>query len=221
MVALRRSHPTPVPASAPPNSGATVSFMGEAALVAGVRARNPAAVAELFDRFGSMVLRVLTRILGPDTDLADLHQDAFMVAITSLDELREPAALAGWMRSIAVNTARAALEKRARRRRWLIFLPEETLPEPEPEDTLARENAREALRATYAVLARMPVDERIAFALRYIDSMELTEAAEATGTALATFKRRLVRAEARFIALARRSNLLTDYIEGGSRWSRP
>jgi hypothetical protein len=43
-----------------------VSFTSDDALVEGVRANNPVAVAELYDRFAPVVGRVLTRILGPD-----------------------------------------------------------------------------------------------------------------------------------------------------------
>ena len=57
---------------------------------------------------------------------------------------------------------------------------------------------RQTLRAVYAVLSRIPPDERIAFALRYIDGMELTEVAAACSVSLATTKRRLHRAEKRF-----------------------
>jgi hypothetical protein len=61
--------------------------MEDAALVAGVRARNPAALGALHDRFAAPVLRILTRILGPERDLADLHHDAFVRALESIGDL--------------------------------------------------------------------------------------------------------------------------------------
>lgn len=194
--------------------------MDDAALLAGVRAGNPVAMGELHDRYAAMVLRVVTRILGPDRDLADIHHDVFVRALQSIDDLRDPEALPGWMRSVAVHTAREAIQKRVRRRRWLVFLSDDSLPEPEPPDRGAHDDAREAVRETYSVLERLPVDERIAFALRYVDGMDLAEAAESCRTSLATFKRRLARAESRFLALARRSSALADYLEGGARWTR-
>jgi RNA polymerase sigma-70 factor (ECF subfamily) len=190
--------------------------MGDAALVAGVRARNPVALGQLHDRFALPVLRILTRILGPDADLADLHHDAFVRALESLRRLRDPQALASWMSAIAVHTARAAIERRTRRRRWLRFLPAEALPEPEPVDPHPGHHAREILRAVHGVLARMPVDERIAFALRHLDGMELTELARACGVSLSSVKRRLARAEARFQALARDVAAVAEYLQGGS-----
>ena len=78
--------------------------------------------------------------------------------------------------------------------------------------------AREALRQTYAVLERMPADERIAFCLRFMEGMELTETAEACGVSLATIKRRLVKAQQKFVAAAGADPLLREWIRRGERW---
>jgi RNA polymerase sigma-70 factor (ECF subfamily) len=80
---------------------------------------------------------------------------------------------------------------------------------------------RDALRATYAALDALPADERVAFALRFIDGMELTEVAAACETSLATIKRRLARAEDRFEAEARKHPALEAWIDGGTRWGSP
>ena len=58
-----------------------------------------------------------------------------------------------------------------------------------------------------------------AFALRFVDGMELTEVAAACETSLATIKRRLARAGARFEAAARRQPVLEEWLEGGTRWA--
>ena len=160
------------------------------------------------------------RILGPERDLADLHHDAFVRALESIDDLRDPHALSSWMSAIAVHTARAAIERRTRRRRWLLFLPDDALPEPESPDPQAGHHARLALHAVYALLRRFPPKERIAFALRHLDAMELTAVAEACGVSLSSIKRRLGRAEARFAALARGVPVLAEYLQGDSTWDR-
>ena len=80
------------------------------------------------------------------------------------------------------------------------------------------EGVRQALREVYAVLDRMPVDERLAFALRLIDGMPLAEAAAAMRVSLATFKRKLQRAERRFLSEVERSPNLREYMQEGSRW---
>jgi RNA polymerase sigma-70 factor (ECF subfamily) len=197
-----------------------VTPLEEAALVAGVRAGDPDALSQLHARFAQPTLRILLRILGPDRELRDLHHDVFVRALSSLTELRDPAALRGWMCAIAVHTARASIERRVRRRRWVFLPADDVLPEPEPLDPRPHQEAREALRSVYALLDRLPVAERIAFALRYFDQMELSEVAQACNVSLASIKRRLARAESRFMALARNTPTLSSYLEGGSRWTR-
>jgi RNA polymerase sigma-70 factor (ECF subfamily) len=209
----------PAPQRPPAAVVHALPFAGDdEALVEGLRAESPVAVAALCDRYGAHVLSVLARILGADdTELPDLHHDALLRAVRSAKQIEDPAALRGWLSIIAVNVARTAIHRRSRRR-WLRFLPWSELPEVEA--PAAAEEDVEALRGTYAILAELPADERIAFALRFIDGMELTEVAAASGVSLATIKRRLRRAEQRFVSRARREPALAAWVEGGARWGR-
>lgn len=200
------------PDAAPPRA----PFEGDdAALVAAFRAGEPRARAALYERHADHVHRVLRRLLGFRGDLADLHHDVFVRALASLPNLADPSALKAWLTRIAVFVARSAIAKRVRGR-WLWFLPGDEVPEV-PASTAPRE-ILDAVRATYAVLDQLPTDERIAFALRFIEGMELTEVAAATGTSLATAKRRIARAEERFERHARKEPALGHWLEGGSRW---
>lgn len=200
---------------------ARIRFVGDPALVQGVRAGNPVAMTEFHDRFALPVHRILWGVLGPDHELADLHHDVFVRALGSIHKLKETDALQGWMNAIAVNTAKAAIEKRTSRRRWSVSLAPEAVPEVSSPDPTRRLDAREALRAIHALLDQLPVAERVAFALRFIEGLELTEVAVACEVSLATIKRRLARAETHFTTLARRSPSLVELLQkGGSRWTR-
>ncbi|MDC3988233.1 RNA polymerase sigma factor [Polyangium jinanense] len=195
------------------------AFAGDdAALVLAFRRGDPGALATLYDRHADHVHRVLYRILGFDHELADLHHDVFVRALGSLPKLEDPSALKGWLTMITVHVARSSITRR-RRRKWLWFLPSDELPEVP--SSAPSEEVLDALRATYAVLDTLPAEERIAFALRFIDGMELTEVAAACGTSLATIKRRLARAGARFEAEARRHPVLEPWLERGTRWGNP
>jgi RNA polymerase sigma-70 factor (ECF subfamily) len=77
----------------------------------------------------------------------------------------------------------------------------------------------EALRATYAVLAELPADERIVFALRHVDGMELIAVAGACGISLATVKRRLGRAQRTFCERAEKHAALVEWLGKGDPWS--
>jgi RNA polymerase sigma-70 factor (ECF subfamily) len=195
------------------------AFVGDdAELIAAFRLGDRKARAALYDRHAEHVHRVLYRIVGLHADLADLHHDVFVRALSSLPTLQDPSAFKGWLTMIAVHAARTWITRK-KRLKWLWFLPQEELPDP-PSHAASGEVLR-ALMVTYAVLDTLPVDERIAFALRFIDQMELTEVARACDTSLATIKRRLDRACERFEAEARRQPVLESWLEGGSRWGNP
>jgi RNA polymerase sigma-70 factor (ECF subfamily) len=212
----------PDAANAPkPPGPQRIRFVDDTALVAGIRAGNPTALAEFHDRFALPVQRVLWGILGPDQDLSDLHQDVFVRALQSIDGLKQPEALPGWMKGIAVHTAQKCIEKRFSRQRFAADIPADDLAEASEVDPRAQADAREVLRAIHTVLDQLPVPERIAFALRHMDGLDLTEVAAVCEASLATVKRRLARAETEFAERARRCPLLAECIEtGSSRWIR-
>lgn len=187
----------------------------DVALVAGLRTGSPAAMSALCDRYSAHALRVLARILGDDGELDDHLQDVLLRVVRSAADVEDPSALKGWVSIVAVNVARTALKRRAMRR-WLTLRPFDELPEiAGPSST---EEDILALRRTYTLLARLGVDDRIAFTLRFIEGMELTEVAAACRVSLATTKRRIARAEERFASMARLDPVLAAWMEGGSRW---
>jgi RNA polymerase sigma-70 factor (ECF subfamily) len=195
-----------------------LTFVGDdRALVDALRAGHPGAAAALYDRYAGQIRLTLRSILGPDDDIPDLLQEVFIRALDRVDALRDVSRLASWLTGIAVFVGRAQIRLRSRRR-WLRFF------SPERTETQQREqpssDARRALREVYAVLDRMPPDERMAFVLRYIHGTTLVEAAEACETSLATIKRRLTRAEKRFLEAVRRQPVLAEWLDEGTRWAQ-
>jgi RNA polymerase sigma-70 factor (ECF subfamily) len=190
----------------------------DTALVQGLLADNPGAKVALFNRYASDVERLITHLIGLDRELADILQEVFIQALASIRKLRDPAALKPWLMRIAAHSARRALRNRTRRAWLRFFVDAEDEARSEPVAIGIDPEARETLRAVYAVLQRMPADDRIAFALRYIDGMDLTEVAAACSVSLATVKRRLRRSEDRFLKSARSHSLLERWVKEGSRW---
>lgn len=203
-----------------PASGARVVALrrskeiSDAELLARIRAGERTASALLFDRYGAYVRRVVARVVGCDVDLEDMVHDAFVGILRDVGKVERAEALQGWIRSVAVFTARGHLRARARRR-WLRFFAPGDVPDVQAH--LAPEGASQAARAVWQALDRLPVDERIAFTLRHLEELELAEIAEACRTSLSTVKRRLRRAEERFDAIARTTPALADWRaeEGG------
>lgn len=194
-----------------------LKFIGDdAELLEALRAKHPGAVAAFYDRHASHVQRALRSALGPDADLPDLLQEVFIRALESISELENAERIRSWLTTIAVFTARAQIRRRARRN-WLgVFSPQRTsATQAEP----ASMEARSALRETYAVLDELPLNERMAFVLRFVHGMTLPEAADASRVSLATFKRRLARGEKLFLEGARRRPALVPLLKDGSRWN--
>jgi RNA polymerase sigma-70 factor (ECF subfamily) len=192
-----------------------VAFVGERALWVKALARHDegAAVA-FFDEYVALVERTISRILGADADTADATQDAFIRCLQSVHRLKDPQAMTQWVIQIAVCTASDWVRRR-HRRRWLTFHdPKDIADYPM---SVADSASNDAVHATYAVLDQLSVHERAAFALRFIDGMELKEVALACNCSLATIKRRLARAQVRFEAIARRYAVLLPWLSDVKR----
>jgi RNA polymerase sigma-70 factor, ECF subfamily len=196
----------------------TTSFADDVALIAGLRNRDARARVALVDRYGPYIERLVAGALGVDGELADAVNDVFVGVFERIHQLRDPAALRGWIGSLAVFTARGYIRKR-RRWRWIRFFAPEDIPETAA--PTATPEQYQTVRATYQVLEKLPEDERVAFALRFVSEMELTEVAAACKVSLATIKRRLARAETRFREEALKNPTLSERMERGRRWKNP
>ncbi len=169
-------------------------------------------MGQAFDRYHDHVERVLLRVLGRDHELGDLVQEVFVQAMTSFSRFRgEPGALRAWLTSICVHVARNRI--RHRRARW--WMAPASQVDREPVDTTASPELVDTVRRTYEVLDTLPARERIPFALRYFDAMELTEVAAACEVSLATVKRRLASGKKRFEQRAGRDPVLREWMAGG------
>jgi RNA polymerase sigma-70 factor, ECF subfamily len=189
---------------------------GDDALIEALRAGHPGAVAVFYDNHSAHVMRTLESTLGADADLPDLLQEVFIRAIDRIGDLEDITRVNGWLTTIAVFTARAHIRRRARRKWLSLFSPERASSrQQEPPSS----DARQALRQIYELMDRLPANERLAFVLRIIEGMTLPDAAEACQVSLATFKRRLSRAEKKFLEEARQRPGLVYWLEEGTRWS--
>ncbi|MES1205527.1 MAG: sigma-70 family RNA polymerase sigma factor [Pseudomonadota bacterium] len=180
----------------------------DATLVAGLRAREHWAATALIERHGNHVRRLLIRVLGTHgEEHLDTFQEVMAGAWQGIGQLHDARLLKPWLTRIAVFTARSVLRSR-RRRHWLSFFDEV----PEVEAAWATPELREAARAVYEIFDRIPIDERIPFALRMVDDQDLDATADACGTSVATVRRRLKKAQRRFSKLAREYDALRPWV---------
>jgi RNA polymerase sigma-70 factor (ECF subfamily) len=195
----------------------TVVYFDDARSVAeGLRHGDPSAAAALYDNYAPYIRRILARILGVHSaELDDCLQETFTNAFFRAAQLRNADFLKTWLTRIAICSAIDQLRKK-KRERWLRFMAPEDLPDPQIpphrlEDT-------EALRAVYQLLERMPAKERVPFTLRQLEKMPLADIAEVTGVSLATTKRRIGAATARFESLAERCAPLESWLNEQGHW---
>ena len=182
----------------PPAVQVTRSGAGptDAALVEAARAGEEWAREALFRRHVRMALGLAYRILPSDLEVDDLVQDSFLHAFERLDRLQNPQAFQSWLSSIVVRTA----GKRLRRRRLQVRL---GLRSREPIDVdhvvsrSAPPDVGAELRSVYALLDRLPAEERVALVLRRVERLEIPQIAEQMGLSESTVKRRLAAAEQR------------------------
>ena len=187
--------------------------MTDASLVRALKLHEHGSAELLWNRYGRYVERLIVRTVGLDPEVPDLINEAFARALEGIKSLRETQALKGWIGSVALFTARAFLRNRRSRRRWVSILSSDEVPEVEA--VAASPEVNHMLACTYAILDALPPDERISFALRVIDGMELTEIAQVTGVSLATVKRRIACAKRRFWDRARLHPMLRDHAPDG------
>jgi RNA polymerase sigma-70 factor (ECF subfamily) len=156
------------------------------AIVTGLKTGDQSAMAELYDRYSSVVYAVALRVLGDTGAAEDVLQEVF------LQLWRNPSAfdaargsLASWLAVVTRNRAIDSLRKRR--------------PETDIEDvvlSVAPDLAAEADRARVAekvrgALGGMAAAQRSALEMAYWQGMSHSEIAEKTGEPLGTVKTRI------------------------------
>lgn len=172
----------------PQEAGA--SELDDAQLVALMKTGDRRAYDALYRRHAPYVLSLAVRIQGNVTDVEDIVHDAFLRVVARLDELRREDAFRPWLASVTANLVKTRL----RRRRFLGVLGLGT-SDPVDLDALASEQAgpetRAELAEVYGILRSLPIDQRVAWVLRYVEGHKLEEVARISECSLATAKRRI------------------------------
>lgn len=184
MVSLREPTLLPTPA-----------VVGDAELVARALAGDQWSREVLYRRHGGYLLGMTTRLLRNRGDAEEVVQDTFVLGLSRLSSLREPAALRAWLAQIAVSL----VGRRLRRARLLRFLGLDRGEEGAGLGDLASSELAVDDRADLALLdralGRLRPDVRIAWMLRRVEGLALGDVASVCGCSLATTKRRIAEAD--------------------------
>ncbi|MFI5830525.1 RNA polymerase sigma factor [Streptomyces sp. NPDC051578] len=152
-------------------------------LARAARAGNTLAMHDLLDHLTPYVARVCAPIALADGP--DATQEALVAVFGALRTLREPEALYGWVRAIAVREAVRTARRAARTH------PAELADVPERGDPQLAADIDD-------VLARLSPDHRAVLVLRDIEGLDEEAAAAVLGVPPGTAKSRLHRARTSF-----------------------
>jgi RNA polymerase sigma-70 factor (ECF subfamily) len=150
----------------------------------------------LYRRHAAWLLAMTTRLLANRGEAEEVVQDTFVTGFEQLPALREPPAFRAWLGQIAISLVR----RRIRRRRLARLCGLDRGADDATLAALAAPGLGPDQMAELAMVDRvldgLPSALRIAWALRRVEGLELTEIASLCGCSLATTKRRIAAVEA-------------------------
>lgn len=174
-----------------PPSPTPFSSLDDAGLVRRLADRRQEALAELFDRYGKLLLALTGRILGRAAEAEEVVQEAFLQAWNQAGSYNpERASVSTWLVLIARSRALDRLRSRKVSERTAESARAEspaghTSPEG-PAAVLFRERR---LRVGQE-LERLPAEQRQVLELAFFEGLTQREIAERTGVPLGTVKTR-------------------------------
>ncbi len=151
----------------------------------------PDGIDGYFRAYAGYVAAIALRLLGRSEDVDDVVQEVFLAAIEGVARLREPEAVKAWLATV---TARK-VARRLRVRRFRSFFGLEGTPEYAKLAVGATQEEATLVARIYRILDGIPVNQRIAWTLRYVEGEQLDSVAMICGCSLATAKRRIVSAQ--------------------------
>ncbi|HLJ49750.1 MAG TPA: sigma-70 family RNA polymerase sigma factor [Bryobacteraceae bacterium] len=161
---------------------------GDGELLARLQQRDPQALAALYDRYGSMVYRLILRMVG-DTGIAeDLVQETFLRVWRRAGAFDPERGAAGpWLLALARNRAIDYLRVQGRHSKNTMELDETEHPAffvDFPADSLQLDRIRQVKRA----FEQLTTEQRETIELAYFEGLTQSEIAERMGQPLGTVK---------------------------------
>jgi RNA polymerase sigma-70 factor, ECF subfamily len=173
----------------------------DARIIRGLRAGIDSAYEELLTRFEHPVYNMVYRLLGNQTDAADVVQEVFLKVFRSVGAFREQSSLRTWIYRIAVNEAHNHRRWFVRHARREVSLESDRSehecsldlaidPGPSPYDRALDSETRQLVERA---LTRVNPLFRTAVVLRDIQNLSYEEIAEILQISLGTVKSRILR----------------------------
>ncbi|MHC4393530.1 MAG: RNA polymerase sigma factor, partial [Planctomycetota bacterium] len=151
--------------------------------------RSSVALDRLIDRLWAPTVRASFAVAHDLGDAEDSAQEAFLHLARRAEELRDPDAVQGWLRSIAVNHARHRVRARLRRKRNEAGAAQRRASAlPAPEELVSRRLDAECV---LPLLERLPEAQRTALRLHFVAGLTQREVASSMGSSAGTAASRI------------------------------
>ncbi|MFG1867062.1 RNA polymerase sigma factor [Micromonospora arborensis] len=175
----------------------------ESSLRARVRAGDPGAFAELFDRYARSVYNHAFRLTADWATAEDVMAATYLQAWRSRERVgEEGGSLRPWLLGIATNEARNHIRSNRRYRRVAAALLAADVTLPDHADEVAgRLDDSRRIAAAIDALTRLRRPEREVLTLCLWEGLDYESAAQALGVPVGTVRSRLSRARARLRTL--------------------
>ncbi|AEY85727.1 RNA polymerase sigma factor [Streptomyces olivaceoviridis] len=183
----------------------------DAALTRAAQAGDVSALALLLERHRPRMRAVALSLLGPGPDVDDVMQEAALVALRRIVDVRDPEAVGPWLRMVVRNHCRGLL-RASWRTRSLDEVPPDEVPLPQDGGTPEQVLESHALRDwIWEAVESLSPTLRLPVVLRYFSTgiTSYQQIAEACAVPVRTVRSRLHQARA---ALAR---TLADTVDCG------
>lgn len=143
---------------------------------------------ELYRRFASAMYGLCLQYASSEEDAQDILQEGFIKVFAKLDQVKNPAALPGWIRRVMINTA---LEKY---RSQVVLQRVDELREDHHEDTGNEALDKISCEELVALIQTLTPRYRMVFNLYAIEGYSHQEISEELGISVGTSKSNLSRA---------------------------
>jgi RNA polymerase sigma-70 factor (ECF subfamily) len=149
-------------------------------LVLLARGGDRSAFDALVEKYAGVVRSLTAARLGRGADAEDAAQDAFLSAFQRLHKLDDPERFAGWLSTIAVNSALMKLRRTGRRKASSIDALDSSPPAPDEPVSSRLERGEEARRLLLLV-GSLDEKTQTVLALRFREEMAVKDIAARLG----------------------------------------
>ena len=147
----------------------------DAELIAAAMAGGPEGFAPIVERYQDAVFGVALARLGDFHEAEDVAQDVFVQAFERLDNLKDPARLGAWLRSITIHRGIDHLRRRIKAAEaYALAARPNDVATPPPDAECQRQELR---RQVMAAIGRLSTTQRETTALFYVNGYSVAEVA--------------------------------------------